>query len=82
MASYSQVGGVKVDAFQWKGGALSTYVLPAWAKRLALHTPGDGSLHVPARNGVIAAHNTDWVVQGADGGIDIMPTSHFTALYV
>ena len=81
MATYTQNGSVTVDAFQWKGGLLSSYALPVWAKRIALHAPGDGSLHVPARSGTARAAATDWIVQGADGGIDVVPASHFSLLY-
>ena len=81
VSAYTQIGGVGIDAFQWNGGLLSATVLPIWAKHLSLHTPGDGTLHVPCRNGTLAAQKTDWVIQGADGGVDIMPNSHFVKLY-
>ena len=81
MTAYTQIGSVTVQAFQWKGGALSSYTLPSWAKALALHTPGDGTLHVPVRNGVEAAKVNVWVVQGADSGIDIVLNAHFIKLY-
>ena len=80
--TFTQRGSVTVQAFQWNGGVLSSYTLANWAKQLALHTPGDGSLHVPTRSGVMAAKKTDWVVQGVDGGIDVVPNSHFVLLYV
>ena len=78
----TQRGSITVQAFQWKGGVMSSYTLANWAKQLALHTPGDGTLHVPSRNGTLSAKNTDWIVQGADGGVDVMPNAHFVALYV
>jgi hypothetical protein len=80
MATYTQIGSVTVEAFQWRGGALSSYALPVWAKRLALHASGD-TLCVPSRCGTLGANKMDWVVQGADGGIDVVPNAHFTLLY-
>jgi len=83
MATHTQKGGVSIDAFQWSGGLLTAAAstLPIWAKRLALHSPGDGTLHVPSRSGTEKANATDWVIQDADGSITIIPNSVFTLLY-
>lgn len=82
MSVYIQKGGVQIDAFQYMGGLLPSYVsLPIWAKRLALHTPGDDTLHVPTRSGTERANKTDWVVQDADGSIQIIPNKSFVLLY-
>lgn len=85
MASHTQVGSVVVDAFQWLGTTtIALTTLPVWAKKLALHTPGDGSLHVPAggNSGTLRAGPTDWVVQVASTGyIDVMSNATFTALF-
>lgn len=82
MSVYTQKGSVQVDAFQYTGGLLPTYVnLPIWAKRIALHTPGDDTLHVPTRSGVEQAKKTDWVVQDADGSILVVPNKSFILLY-
>lgn len=84
MAAHTQKGSVSIDAFQWTGGTGATLVamtLPIWAKRLALHAPGDGSLSVPSRSGTEKANATDWVLQDADGSITIMANSVFTLLY-
>lgn len=81
MAIHTQRGSVTVDAFQWLGGKLSSYTLPGWAVRLALHTPGDNYLHVSSHGSTLRASVTDWVVQSADGGIDIHTASNFNLLY-
>ncbi len=87
MVAHVQKGSVSIDAFQWLGGTLSTstVTLPVWAKLLALHSPGDGTLHVPCGpgQGTQAANPTDWVIQttGASTVIDILPNSLFTVLY-
>lgn len=85
MANHTQVGSVVVDAFQWLGGTLATssVTLPTWAKSLALHTPGDGSLHVPAvgRRGTIRADSGDWVLRVSNGHIEAMSNTTFLILY-
>ena len=48
MADHITKTAVHLDAFQWLGGSLVGFTLPIWAKPLALHTPGDGNLHVIA----------------------------------
>ena len=59
MAAHTQIGGVVVDAFQWKGGLLGNYVLPAWAAALSMQTPGDGTLHIPTRRGTVRVNPDD-----------------------
>jgi hypothetical protein len=81
MAAYTQIGGTTIQAFQWKGGKLTDYTFPPWANHLALHTSGDGILQVPIRSGVDRAIPTNWIVQGADLGISILPNSEFILLY-
>jgi hypothetical protein len=87
LVAHVQKGSISVDAFQWLGGTLSTstVVLPIWAKQLALHSPGDGTLHVPCGpgQGTLAANPTDWVVQTSPGStiIDILPNSLFTVMF-
>jgi hypothetical protein len=85
VAVHTQKGSITVDAFQWLGGTLSTssVVLPIWAKQIALHSPGDGTLHVPCPGqGTQAANPTDWVVFTTGVGfIDILPATTFSTLY-
>jgi hypothetical protein len=81
MATKTQIGSVTVDAFQWLGGTIAGTSLPIWAKKLYLHTPGDGSLHVPTARGTFRALSTDWVMQTTTGDILIMSNVHFTAYY-
>jgi len=80
MTIKTQIGSVTVDAFQWTGGTIPTN-LPVWAKRLALHTPGDGSLHVPTKRGTVRALINQWVLQYANGDVDVQPNDIFTSLY-
>lgn len=83
MASHTQVGSVVVDAFQWNGGTIAAATLPVWAKQLALHTPGDGSLHVPTgtKRGTIRADSGDWVLRVSTGHIEAMSNTTFLVLY-
>ena len=81
MASHTQIGGVVVDAFQWLGGSLGVYGLPAWASALALQTPGDGTLNVPTSRGTFRANINDWAVRYSTGHIDIMSNATFTSLF-
>ena len=83
MAAHTQVGGVVVDAFQWLGGILSTstVTLPIWAKQLALHSPGDGTLHVPTSRGTAHVNPTDWVVRISTGEVEVMSAATFAVLY-
>lgn len=85
MANHTQVGSVVVDAFQWLGGILSTssVTLPVWAKQLALHTPGDGSLHIPTggRHGTIRIESGEWALRVSTGHIEGMSNTTFTTLY-
>lgn len=78
MASYTQIGSVAVQAFQWTGQAFTS--LPAFAKALFLHRSSD-DLHVPSRTGTHAVKINQWVVQHPDGIVDILSNSAFTALY-
>ena len=87
MASHAQKGGVSLDAYQWPGGTATTTSFTAgsgvatWLKRLALHTPGDGTLQVPTATGVSTARPTDWVVQNPDGTVGVLTAVHFASLY-
>jgi hypothetical protein len=81
MATHTQIGSVQVDAFQWVGGSLGNYALPAWASALPMQTPGDGSLHVPTPRGTFRANVGDWAVRLSTGHIDIMSNNSFTTLY-
>jgi len=83
MANHTQVGSVTVDAFQWTGGTIAGTVMPVWAKQLALHTPGDGSLHIPTGTkwGTIKADAGDWVVRVSSGHIEAMSAATFATLY-
>jgi len=84
MTTYTQKGSVTVEAFHWQGGTLAAAAstLPSWAKSMALHTPGDGTLHVPVTaGGTLAAHIGDWVVRYTNGIIVIIDNATFTALY-
>lgn len=87
MANHTQRGSIVVDAFQWPGGTGAAAIaaiasLPVWAKQLALHTPGDGALHVPlGARGTARANATDWVVQLTPGYIEVMTAAAFTILY-
>lgn len=78
MAVYTQKGGATVQAFQWTGQARNTF--PQFAQQLAIHI-SDGKLHVPTRQGTLAAQLTDWVVMDADGSITIIPNTAFSKLY-
>ena len=81
MAAHTQKGSVVVDAFQWNGGTIAAATLPVWAKQLALHTPGDGSLHVPSARGTFKANPTDWVVQISTGQLHVLSAASFAVLY-
>ncbi len=83
MATHTQIGAT-VDAFQWNGGQLGTYALPAWASAIALQTPGDGTLNVPesTARGTNRANPGDWIVRVSNGHIDIMAATTFALLYV
>ena len=81
MADHITKTAVHLDAFQWLGGGLVGFTLPIWAKPLALHTPGDGNLHVPTPDGTKVAYPTDWVVYRINKDIDIMANASFTAYY-
>jgi hypothetical protein len=84
MATHTQKGGVTVDAFQWPGGTLATAaptLLPVWAKQLALHSPGDGTLDVPTPRGTFAAKPTDWIVRASTGDVSILSAAQFGVLY-
>jgi hypothetical protein len=82
MAVYEPRGEHVVDAFQWLGGSLADYAdLPFWAKGIALHTPGDGSLNVPLRAGTSSVMPGQWVMISPDGGIDAMPDARFREFY-
>ncbi len=85
MAAHTTTGSVAVDAFQWLGGILNTsvVVLPVWAKRIAMHSPGDGTLHVPCPGaGTQMANPTDWVVwQPTTGFIDIIPNATWVLMF-
>jgi hypothetical protein len=73
-----------IDAFQWNGGSLPAAfsALPYWAKTLFLHTPGDGSLHVPTTfRGTVKIDPTDWVYRDAAGVIDTLSNARMTANY-
>lgn len=78
MTQYTQIGAVTIQAFQWTGQALSTF--PTFAKTLFIHQSGT-QLHVPARNGTIAANLNDWVVLDPDGSITCMPNAAFVKLF-
>jgi len=80
MATYTQKG-ITVDAFQWLGGSLGNYSLPAWAMALALQTPGDGTLNLPTPRGTVRVNNTDYAVRYASGHIDVMSAATFTASF-
>jgi hypothetical protein len=81
MASHSQAGSKTVDAFQWVGPTLASTTFPVWAKRLALHTPGDGSLHVPTPNGTFRMLPGEWAMQMTTGDIRFMTNAEFVAYY-
>lgn len=86
MVAHVQKGGVSCDAFQWLGGTLSSSLvtLPIWAKSIALHSPGDGTLHVPCGQGqgTLLANPTDWVLYTSSTGfIDIMPAATFSTFF-
>ena len=81
MAAHTQIGSAAVDAFQWLGGTIAGTAMPVWAKRLFLHTPGDGSLHIPTPRGTFRALSGDWVVQKTTGEIQIMSPATFAAYY-
>lgn len=85
MALHTQKGTGTVDAFQWLGGILNTSLvtLPIWAKQIALHSPGDGSLHVPAGAfGTLRANSTDWVIQNpGNGQVTVLTAVAFAAAY-
>jgi len=81
MAAHTQIGGVSVDAFQWNGGQLGNYALPAWASALALQTPGDGTLDVPTFRGTFKASIGDWIARYSTGHIEIMSNTSFFSLY-
>ena len=84
MATHAQKGSVSVDAVQWTGGTLASFLSsgPYWLKNMALHTPGDGTLHVPIpRFGTLNVLNTEWIVKCPDGSLTILTNLEFTALY-
>lgn len=87
MTTHTQKGSVSVDAYQWLGGTAtvasftSGATVGTWLKRLALHTPGDGSLHVPTTVGTLRANPTDWVALHPDGSVSVLPNATFTSLY-
>jgi hypothetical protein len=86
MASHVQIGSVAVDAFQWPGGTGASVItgianLPYWAKALALHTPGDGTLCVPTWQGTVAIPPLAWVVRTPNGTVEVLSAAAFTALY-
>jgi hypothetical protein len=79
MATYTQIGSVTVDAFQWNGVDLVN--VPIWAAQLDMQISGT-SLCVPmGQRSVVGACPTDWVYQGPDGSINVMTNAQFTALY-
>jgi hypothetical protein len=85
MATYTQLGSITIDAFQWNDGALSTYNLPIWAKRLALQQSGS-TLCVPVgvakgNGGVLPANPTDWVYLAPDGSVHVVTNAYFVSLY-
>ncbi len=81
MTTFTQVGGVTVDAFQWNGDPLSGYDLPGWARVMALHAPSDGTLHVPCSIGTFSARPGDWVWQGPDGSVYVSTDAFFSAMF-
>jgi hypothetical protein len=83
MAAHATRNAIACDGFQWLGGTLSTsaVVLPYWAKALALHSPGDGSLHVPCPSGTDSCQPNSWVVRFSDGAIEILSNAMFTAYF-
>jgi hypothetical protein len=82
MATYTQLGSITIDAFQWNGPPLVISNLPIWARKLPLLISGGTDLCVPTTGRtVLAAHVTDWVFQAPDGSIHVVSNAYFVSLY-
>ena len=83
MAAHATRNAIACDAFQWNGGTLSqgTTTLPFWTKGMALHSPGDGNLHMPTTSGTDVVKPTNWVVIFSDGTIEILSATMFAAYF-
>jgi hypothetical protein len=82
MTVFLPIAGVEVRAFQWLGQPLDDYSIPPWANGPAhIASPGSGTMEVTTRNGRTNARLGEWIVQYADGSIDIAPDALFRIYY-
>jgi hypothetical protein len=82
MTAFLPIAGVEVRAFQWLGQPLDDYSIPPWANGPAhIQSPTSGILEVTTRNGRTNARLGEWIVQYADGSIDIAPDALFRLYY-
>jgi hypothetical protein len=85
MTTYTQIGGVTIDAIQWNGPPLVMSALPIWLRNLPIVVAGL-SLCVPigitgSKRGTVPANIGDWIFLSPNGDVSVVSNAYFVALY-